>query len=735
MWYNGDTMKNAFLVLATLLAVTAVGAPVIPGDRTDPNYRPSSLPTGTIPPEDFRLPYISTYYVEPTVTPDQVVRIGFYVTDWDHSLVRFDDASFRFKVRLIYKEDKAKKWTTLQQTDVPSGDGGFTLGRLAPGDYTVGVWCVDAEGRSSHTVWHEFRVRTARELAVPERQVYRMKPADLGKYGIRNDDARERLAAEGKTPPKSANPKVPGYLVRYKAREDGLPVTGAFRTRTIAYDAGYDRGAVEEEAKANLKGLQTLIDEKAKNGIRKLVLLPGTYRISASGSVKMPDGFTLDLNGATLKENGFTGCHSVMVAFKDAKDAHLVNGTLAGDYWEHDYEHSEKGSEWPMGFDLSGDCRYCSVEGVTVRDITGYGGGNGCSGAFMLKQFSFVPGALDLKTGRLDEKAEGRITTDFCDIGKIVDGGERFVQISRYLGYQGFVYGGWWIHVCFYDGNQRFISGTTGVQYRHLLIPPRARYVRVTCPFGQVPSEMPELGFCAYLIKMPRNCRIVGCTFDHCRCVGYSGSAMKNQLFRDNLFVRSGEASAACAYDSEDGWDLMQDVTFRGNTWKDNPMNDMVTCAGHNFVLENNRCRLYMWDRTYSPCVRSNDFVSATFHCASRRRTGYGRYDGNSWGNGLTLGKTSEGYIDWDIAITHLGFGAGAKDAPKVTLGPTGRFTHCTFRNTDVKASLMSSCKLVGCTVAPGGATTNVYTHCEFKGCTFADRSATVFDSCSGSFK
>lgn len=725
-------MKRIIFISLGLIGGIAAAAPVVPGDRTDPNYHSSSLPTGAIPPDDFQLPYVSTYYVEPVVSSEQKVQIGFYVTDWNHSLVRFDDTSFRFTVRLICKEDKSRKWTTLQQTDVPSGDGAFELGKLAPGNYTVGVWCVDGKGRSSHTVWHEFRVRPAKELAVPERLVYRMKPADLKKYGIRNDDVRERLAPMTKTAPKNENPKVPGYLVRYPARPDGQPEARAFKTRTITYDPGYDKAAVEAESVANLKGLQALIDEKAKSGMRKLVLLPGTYRVSASGSVKMPDDFTLDLNGATLKENGFTGCHSAIVTFKDAKDAHLVNGTLSGDYWEHDYEHSEKGSEWPMGFDLSGDCRYCSVEKVLVKDITGYGGGNGCSGAFMLRQFSFVPGALDIKTGKLDSKSEGRITTDFCDIGKLVDGGEKFVQISRYLGYQGFVYGGWWIHVCFYDANQRFVSGTTGVQYRYLLIPPRARYVRVTCPFGQVPTEMPELGFCAYLSKMPRNCRIVGCTFDHCRCVGYSGSAMKNQLFQDNLFVRSGEASAACAYDSEDGWDLMQDVTFRGNTWKDNPMNDMVTCAGHNFVLENNRCRLYMWDRTYSPCVRDNDFTSATFHCASRRRTGYGRYDGNRWGNGLALGKTSEGYIDWDIAITHLGFGSGFKDAPKVTLGPTGRYTHCAFRNTDVKASLMSSCKVIDCVVTPGSATTNVYTRCDFKGCKFSDRSSTAFESCTG---
>ncbi|MBR4894737.1 MAG: hypothetical protein IKZ36_06015, partial [Kiritimatiellae bacterium] len=51
-------------------------------------------------PEDFRFPYISTYYVESTITTKDKVEIDFFVTDWDNSLARFGDDSFRFDVHL-----------------------------------------------------------------------------------------------------------------------------------------------------------------------------------------------------------------------------------------------------------------------------------------------------------------------------------------------------------------------------------------------------------------------------------------------------------------------------------------------------------------------------------------------------------------------------------------------------------------------------------------------------------
>ena len=39
---------------------------------------------------------------------------------------------------------------------------------------------------------------------------------------------------------------------------------------------------------------------------------------------------------------------------------------------------------------------------------------------------------------------------------------------------------------------------------------------------------------------------------------------MKDMLVENCEFTKSGQVLAKCAYDAEDGWDMMQDVTFRG---------------------------------------------------------------------------------------------------------------------------------------------------------------------------
>ena len=71
-------------------------------------------------------------------------------------------------------------------------------------------------------------------------------------------------------------------------------------------------------------------------------------------------------------------------------------------------------------------------------------------------------------------------------------------------------------------------------------------------------------------------------------------------------FTKCGQSLAKCAYDAEDGWDMMQDVTFRKLNFHDNPNNDFLTCAGHNFVIEDMTAgKVYFWERTNSYVVRN----------------------------------------------------------------------------------------------------------------------------------
>ena len=86
-------LSESLAVSAALAAAVATAAPVVPGEYTDPSNlraeseRHVSAVNLYVAPEHLRFPYVSTYYVEPTVTTKDNVKIPFYVTDWDHSKV------------------------------------------------------------------------------------------------------------------------------------------------------------------------------------------------------------------------------------------------------------------------------------------------------------------------------------------------------------------------------------------------------------------------------------------------------------------------------------------------------------------------------------------------------------------------------------------------------------------------------------------------------------------------
>ena len=531
-------------------------------------------------------PYVSTYYVKPVITTAETLRVGYYVTDWNQSELRTGDRTRRFDLTLeIWRDGEVVR--TLAATNAPAGDGAFAVAPLDEGEYALRLWAKDcANGLESHRVLQEFRV--SNRPPAGERETYRMTESDAAGLG-----------------------------------------TNA------------------------LIGLQRLWDEKAAGGIRRFVMWPGTYRVDANDHLRMPDDFTLDLNGATIRQNGFAGCRGAVIVFESAHDAHLVNGTVRGDLLEHDFAHSDHDSEWVLGIRLVGACRDCTVSNVVVRDVTGYGGSNGMGEDRRGKPQAFerdlkgawTNAAIDVATGGLLPDTV-RWTSDWQEIRPAEDG--RQLQISRCRAYQGLALDSWWMTVGWYDGERRFLGAETAFQYRRMLVPRKARFLRVSV---QAASEaaLRTSRLKLHASRAPVNCAVIGCRFENCRCVGYAASAMRNMLFKDNVFTRCGDTLAMSAFDAEDGWDEMQDVTFAGNVFHDNPVNDgLFFCAGHNFVVERNRGDLWILNRTYSPCVRSNEVGVALYENGGRMRAGYGRFEGNGYSTGVSY--ASDGPDGW----THL---------------------------------------------------------------------------------
>ena len=234
------------------------------------------------------------------------------------------------------------------------------------------------------------------------------------------------------------------------------------------------------------------------------------------------------------------------------------------------------------------------------------------------------------------------------------------------------------------------------------------------------------------VFNVPMNCAIKNCTFDHCRCVGYAASAMKNMLFEGNLITRSGESAARCAYDAEDGWDMMHDVYLKNNTCRDNPVNNsLLTCAGHNFIFEGNNCNLHFWPRTYSPCVRNNNIRFAKFYCDSRVRSGYARVENNKITAKLEIPRSSRS-DGWDYAFN--GFNLSTNDpngSIKMNLSDSARVVNSKFNGVKSAISKAVSCTFTDCKVenlesgmwshviVNGGVIQNFWYTNTFENCTF----------------
>ena len=761
---RGKAFQLHVACAATLLSFCGVSAPVVPGEFTDPtNLRKAADEENAVNyvvPECARFPYISTYYVKPTLTTSEKVEIPFYVTDWDHSKVRFLDDSFRFDVhfKCVCPDGKVRERTL---KGLSSGDGKFEFKPFPRGEYDFCVWASDEKGRESHRVWHKFRVMDPGEFSVPDEKVYKMTNEDLEKYGIRNDgDLGRKILVEVPKPPdgvkgeearklaldaldeyRKKNPiksrdGAPGYAILIAA-QDGKPVVSSWTKSKVVFDPGYDTNAVEQAAIATAEGLDRLVSEKAADGYRKVVLLPGTYRMSAFRKIRLPELMTLDLNGATLKQNAFAGCHSLLVGIEHVYDAHLVNGILEGDYYEHDYASSPNNSEWPMAFHIDGESLYCSVENVLVRDVAGYGAGNGMGRvngqlqAFYGGFGKYVQGGLNPKDGTIDEADKARCTSDFIDLAKAKATGR--LQVSAYLGYQGIRGRSWQMAGCWYDAEKRFLAYETIYQYRVVPIPHGAAFLRVSIAEPSVEAAS-KAGLCVTRFFIPRNCVVRNCVFDRCRCVGYAASAMKNMLFEDNTFTHSGESSAKCAFDAEDGWDMMQDVTFRGNRCVENPVNNrLLTCAGHNFVFERNHCGIYTWPRTYSLCARDNEIDGATFKCDTRTRSGYSRFERNVYKRFLSISTGMKTYPGWDYVLSGFDWtGPAGDENVKLELGPTARVVASSFADREVSVPRAVGCSFRNCTFTrlaggrwlgskvEGGkfyvlTNTNIYERCEFR--------------------
>lgn len=602
-----------------------------------------------------QVPYISTYYIKPVVTTKEDVILDFYITDYNHDsyVNESNDDKFTVTIKIDGKKDIIKK-------NLKAGDHSINLGKFkTEGEQKFSIICTDQYNRNSHELFNYFLVKNKSKT-----KEYIMTKNDLKIYNIDNNN----------------NP---------------------------------------ENAINNSIGLQKMLDDKKHDGYNQLKLLPGTYRVHHEYTLYIPTQFTLDLNQATLKLNGFTGDKALMMELNNTFDSHVINGTIEGDYYEHNYENSPNNSEWVTGISIGGESKYSSFENLTVKNITGYGGGNGIANSPDGKLGytyeypiaigdTFKLGDIDRNTGESIE-SKNRTISDFIDIGEHNKIG--YLSISRYLGYQGNPCSTWNLIAHYYDSNKNFIKSVDGYQYRKIEVPKNAKYIKVTILGEDYPTDLS-----VQLFRIPTHCSFKNITFENCRAVGLAQSAMKDMLVENVTFTNCGQTLAKCAYDAEDGWDMMQDVTFRKLNFKNNPNNDFLTCAGHNFVIEDMiDGKLHFWGRTNSYVVRNNNNLgNTTILNDGKLRTRYVRFYNNTINGNINI--KGEENTNWPIIIKDSKINGRAES----TIG-MGKYLRCTIdkslNNDNTYVTALGSGEYIDCTIQnkSGENHGGIYTNCDIK--------------------
>ena len=548
------------------------------------------------------VPYISTYYIKPIVGVDEEAKLDFYITDYFHKEYLEDDYSETFTVTLRIEGREDKKFYNLK-----AGDHTISLGKFdTEGEKKFSILCTDKYGRNSHELFNFILVKNPVEV-----KEYIMTQEDLIKYNIKNTDDYEVIEfSEGTLKDLFKSAPAGKYLCLLPTNDSGTYDYSKFKKITVKYGKGYDKEAVLNEATNTRIGLQQLLDDKKAEGYNRVVLLNGRYRIDHQKQIYIPSEMTLDMNGATLKLNQFTGCSALMIDINNTFDSHVINGTIEGDYFAHDYANSEKNSEWVNGISITSGAKYSSFENMLIKNITGYGSGNGIGttrdGIYYTYIYpkgignNFKLGDIDRKTGE-EVPSEIRSTSNFVQIDKKYASEVGYLSISRYLGYQGIAGDSCNLICHFYDNNKKFIKSVDGFQYRRIAVPQGAEYIRVTLLCTTLPTTLS-----IHLFRIPTHCAFKNVKHENVRCVGMAQSAMNDMLVENCEFTKCGYSGAFCAYDAEDGWDAMQDVTFKGLKFYGNGRNDFLTCAGHNFVIDGQlQGNIHIWERTRGLVVKN----------------------------------------------------------------------------------------------------------------------------------
>lgn len=376
-------------------------------------------------------------------------------------------------------------------------------------------------------------------------------------------------------------------------------------------------------------------------GADRIVFPPGTYRISATNPVVIDHTRTvIDLNGCTLQiqSNGFPK-YAVVAIVDGADTVRLCNGSLAGDKDVHDYKTEPGTHEWGAGVSFVGG-RNLEVDHLVISNMTGDGVVSGATGTRtrpeLLARIMHTVNTNNLESGgfgadgaRIADPGRTRSVKPY-DLARC----EGEFEFGYSMGYQGYPYvKARPYQAYFYDAATNFLEKRACLQFRKVAVPPAARFMQLE--FNQ-PAVASDLGFCGRItnFRPPREVHFHHNTLIRNRRLGMAYCGGQRWLIEDNRFEGNGGTPPGFGVDLEDGWELMQDVVIRNNTFRDNRAGDLVICAGSELIVESNRFEkaVALAGRPHNYIFRYNRFAGGSVEY--RTRTGVASIHDNVYENG-----------------------------------------------------------------------------------------------------
>ena len=535
------------------------------------------------------VPYISTYYMPSKIKDGEDLTLNFYATDWNQSeYIR----GYYYGFELLYEVDGR-----LHIKKVISGDNSITIKGLNEGEHLITLQLRDGYGRLSHKLYHELLV--INKDYIPN--MYEVTDSDLQSFSINKNNSQ-----------------------------------------------------IDEDLDNTHTGLNNLFMQKSNEGYDGLILPTGIYRIRQIGfletgvaagrhdntySLKIPSNFTVDLNGSTIKQHVYEGHSSIMVSFYNTFDSHLINGTLEGDYGEHlttDEDGNSNNGEHCYCVDFQGDCKYCTLDNLVIKNTVGY---TTISQSIAL---ATAPGDKtliqgDIVNGELVDNKLRKSTANFLDISAI-KAKSKYLRASIYLGYSGVVSESWIVDFHFYDSEYLYLETIRGFQYRKVLIPENAKYLKITMHDGTI-DNIDNLTIYDY--AKPVNCSILNTTYENTRTCGIATTQTDNLLIKNVKFINSGQHITPLPIDLEDGWYGTLDTTFDNISMSECPFNSALICSGHNTIFENcngeNMTFTFRggWNASRGGVIRNCNINQAQVNHGAHKYSAFSRIYDNTLINGV----------------------------------------------------------------------------------------------------